>query len=352
MSALRGLVLIALLAGAAHAQVSTGGGAAGGGMGGGMGGGATQAGPPAITALATGTRQGAPVALVGRADGRVGWARLDLSDPSGPVADDEVGRLPGAVVAAAVAPDGAGWALDDAGGLHRVAPDSGPVRVAAHAGGAQALALSPDGALVATAGNDGAVRVWAVGEGAEQVAALEGHEGPVAALCWTDEGLWSAGWDGQVRAWSVKGKRVDGRGRPTRVSARELCALIPAADGRLVAGGFDGALTLVDPGKRKTTAWPERPNPEMVRALAASPDGTRALAVLPGEAAVVLFTPDDPTAPLRWVVGPTDGRPPSAVAFTPDGRAALVGRFDGSLRRVTLPEPAGDAARRVQGGRS
>lgn len=344
------LGLCALLAGAAQGQISTGGGGMGGGMG---GGGAHGAGPPAVTALATGRHDGAEVAVVGRADGRVGWARLDLETEAGPVPEDDAGRLPGAVIAVAVAPDGAAWALDDAGGLYRVAPGVDPVQVAAHEGGAQALALAPDGALAATAGNDGVVRVWATGPDSlrDQVAELKGHEGPVAALCWTDAGLWSAGWDGEVRAWSVKGRRIDGRGRPTRVSARELCAIAAGSDGLLVTGGFDGALTLVDPGKRKTTTWPERPNPEMVRALVTAPDGSRALALLPGEAAVVLLLPDDPAAALRWVVSPTDGRPPSAVAFTPDGLGALVGRYDGSLRRLKLPEPPAGEARKSLGGR-
>lgn len=345
-----GLALGAVLAGAARAQVSTGGG-----MGGGMGGGGAHgAGPAAVMALATGTRGDAAVAVVGRADGRVGWARLDLETDAGPVPEDEAGRLPGAVVAVAVAPDGAAWALDDAGGLYRVAAGGEPAQVAVHAGGAQALALAPAGALAATAGNDGVVRVWGIAADSlrDQVAELKGHEGPVAALCWIEAGLWSAGWDGEVRAWSVRGRRIDGRGRPTRVSPRELCALVAARDGLLVAGGFDGALTLVDASKRKTTTWPERPNPEMVRALVASPDGARALALLPGESAVVLFAPDDPASTLRWVVSPTDGRPPSAVAFTPDGRGALVGRYDGSLRRIALPElAAAGGARKQQGGR-
>lgn len=368
------LALLALLAGPARAQVSTGGAGVGGGMG---GGGSDGAGPPAVTALATGLaptgqrgdgqRGGGPqappvappvalpVALVGRADGRLSWARLDLEDDRGPLPEDEAGRLPGTVVGVAVAPDGAGWALDDAGGLYRLARGGEPTLVATHPGGAQALALAPDGRLAATGGNDGVVRVWGAEADSlrDEVAALDGHQGPVAALCWTEAGLWSAGWDGEVRAWSARGRRLSPRGRPTRASARELCALAPGPDGLLLAGGFDGALSLVDPGKRKSSTWPERPNPELVRALATSSDRARALAVLPGEGAVVLFAPGDPAVALRWVVTPSDGRPPSAAAFTPDGRAALVGRFDGSLRRVPLPAPPADGAQRSgRGGRS
>ncbi|MCO5165585.1 MAG: hypothetical protein M9894_04345 [Planctomycetes bacterium] len=342
----RALVLLALTAGLASAQER---GVTGGGFGGGLGGAsdASGSGPPAVTALAARQVGDAPRALVGRADGRLGWVRLETNPPT----DEPAGRLPGAVVAVALAPDGGGFALDDRGGLFRVAPGGEPTEVARHAGGAQALVLSPDGTLAATGGNDGVLRVWGAGPEAlrDQVAAAEGHGGPVAALCWTEGGLFSAGWDGEVRAWAVRGRKVDARGRPTRVSARELTSVVQAAGGALVVGGFDGALTLVDPGKRKATAWPERPNPEMVRGLVASPDGARALAVLPGEAAVVLLTTNDPAAPLRWVVSPTDGTPPSAVVFTPDGLEALVGRFDGSLRRVRLPAPP--AAPSTRGGR-
>lgn len=345
----RALVLVALTALTAGLAAAQERGVTGGGFGGGMGGAsdASGSGPPAVTALAARQVGDTPRALVGRADGRLGWVRLETNPPT----DEPAGRLPGAVVAVALAPDGGGFALDDAGGLFRVSPGGEPTEVARHPGGAQALVLSPDGALAATGGNDGVLRLWSAGPEAlrDQVAAADGHTGPIAALCWTDGGLFSAGWDGEVRSWTVRGRKVDARGRPTKVSPRELTSLAPAPGGALVVGGFDGALTLVDPGKRKASAWPERPNPEMIRGLVASPDATRALAVLPGEASVVLLTANDPTSTLRWVVSPTDGKPPSAVVFLPDGLEALVGRFDGSLRRVRLPDPP--AAPSTRGGR-
>lgn len=336
MSARVALVLAALLAGRAAAQgpVITSG--AGAGSSGGVG---APTGASAVTALAplASTEPDAPLALAGRADGVVMWLRLDGDQ----VGTEDAGELPGAVVAVAVAQDGAGWALDDGGALARVTrgvPEASIV--ARHAGGAMGLALSPDGTLAATSGSDGTLRVWSTSDGAE-VAALEGHEGAVGAVVWGETGPWSVGWDGTLRGWTARGRRFEARPRTIPIGSRELCAVALASDGTLVVAGYEGALLLVDASKKKVSALPERGNPELVRALAASPDGARLLAVLPGECGVVLVELRDPTAPLRWIVTVADGKPPSSACFTRDGQHALVGRYDGSVRRAALPAPAG-----------
>jgi hypothetical protein len=350
-------VSLALLAGArsASAQVSTpgGGGPGNGGTAGGLyGNDGASAGRAAILSLAT--RASGPevdadvVGLCGRADGKVFWVRGLTGGAE--LAQEEAGQLTGGVLGVALIAQDAGWALDDMGALARLVHGSDLQVVARHPGGAQALALAPDAGHVATAGNDGVIRVWDTA--GAQVAELEGHEGPVSALAWTEAGLWSAGWDGTVRAWSAKNRRFKADGRPTQVGPRELCAVAAGKGGAVVAGGFEGSILLVDTAKRRTSAWPARPNPELVRGLVASPDGTRALAVLPGECSVVLLTLTEQAAPLRWVQTLADGKPPSTVAWLPDGKTFLVGRFDGTLRGTQVPDVAAapGAPRRAAAG--
>lgn len=325
-----------------------GGGPGSNGAGGLYGSDGASAGRAAILSLSTRASDGDVVGLCGRADGKVLWLRGLTGDAE--LVQEEAGQLPGGVLGVALIAQDAGWAMDDMGALARVTRGSDLRVVARHAGGAQALALAPDAGHVASAGNDGVIRIW--DPAGAQVAELEGHEGPVSALAWTDAGLFSAGWDGTVRAWSAKNRRFKADGRPTQLGPRELCAIAAGKDGAVVTGGFEGSILLVDPARRKMSPWPARPNPELVRGLVASPDGTRVLAVIPGECAVVLLTLADQAAPLRWVQTLSDGKPPSTVAWLPDGKTALIGRFDGTLRGALVPELAAapDAPRRAPPG--
>ena len=70
--------------------------------------------------------------------------------------------------------------------------------------GAADVAVSPDGSLVAVGLVDGVLLVHRASDGAV-VAHLHGHEGRVAALAFSADGLWlaSGGWDGVVRFWST-----------------------------------------------------------------------------------------------------------------------------------------------------
>jgi WD40 repeat protein len=58
----------------------------------------------------------------------------------------------------------------------------------------RSVAFSPDGT---------AAKIWSVADG-RLLGALEGHAGPVNALCWTDDGrVVSGSPDGTVRVWDA-----------------------------------------------------------------------------------------------------------------------------------------------------
>lgn len=286
------------------------------------------AGPPVVGAAAAPAGAGF-VAVTVQLDGRVvRWK--DGAD----LASEPAGKLEGAGQAVAWSAAGP-FALDDAGAVYRV-DGAEPARLARHEGGA--LALAATASLLITGGCDGAIRLWSAQDGAPR-GVLEGHQGPVAGLALAGDDLWSAGWDGTLRCWdlpeqkagtSARGKP---KGKPIALGTRELTSLAAAPDGALlIAGGHDGGLHLVDAKRRRATALPPRPHGEWVRAVAISPDGARAVAVLGAESALLHL---DPAQPGR-AVPVVDPRVPSVAVFAHDGRL-LGGRFDGSFGPVSPP---------------
>ena len=297
--------------------------------------------PPAITALAV--APDVPLVLVGAADGSLRRGSLGNSDL--PLAPPEpVGKLPGAVIGLAVGPGGLTVAVSDAGHLALLGPtDAAPRLLGRHEAGALAVALSPDGARAAVAGCEGKIAIWDLA-GAKQAFLLSGHEGPVAALAFSRERLWSAGWDGTVRAWKLNGKSGKQTGKWT-LGGRELSALAVTPLGlaedeeRVLVASCDGGLAWLEPGAKKISPrpLPGREHAEWVRAAAFSPRGKRAVAVASAESLLLLLDPQ-----RGQVAALEQQRAPSAAAFTPDGAALLIGRFDGSLERLPLPAEGRD----------
>lgn len=71
-----------------------------------------------------------------------------------------------------------------------------------HDGWISDVMFSPDGAQIASTGYDGTLRIWDTASG-DPVAVLEGHVGAVLALDWHNEwSLVTAGQDGSLRGWS------------------------------------------------------------------------------------------------------------------------------------------------------
>lgn len=284
--------------------------------------------PPApVTCLATDGEH--PRAISGRADGRV--VLHDLAQAT----EVELGKLPGVVVGVVCGADGAVLALDDQGHLVLFPQGGEPRELGRHEPGALALAVSPDGETAATAGSDGWIRTWSVREGRE-LERWEAHEGPVAALAWGPERLWSAGWDRALRAWKVSSSgKGHAKGR-WPAGPRELTALAVGPQGRRVLTAcWDGSVQVwaVKGRKATPTALHERAYAEFVRTLALDAAGARGVAVAPAEKLLLLFDPAQPAAPLRTL---TQVPEPSAAVFVPGEDALLVGTFDGHVERVNL----------------
>ena len=309
------------------------------------------------------------LAITGARDGQL---KVWTVSPDGALSVEDVGALPGAVVAvrwsqAARASTWSGrpafFALDDGGHVARVT--DGVTLIGRDSSGAQDLALVPGGPgglggveadeLLATAGTDGAIRFWAVvssaGVASEPVGVLEGHTGPVAALAFTPPDrksqLWSGGWDKTLRGWRLKlsgkpgARRVSGRDDDTAGGERELTALAASPGGAaLLSASFDGALRLWSLGRKGATptVLPQRPYQEWVRQLTFSSDGRRAVAVAPAEALLLVV---DLAEPTRAQALPQGTLIPAAAAFLPWGDL-LVARFDGQLGQVELAPAASE----------
>ena len=64
------------------------------------------------------------------------------------------------------------------------------------------IAVSPDGRWIAASGHDD-VFVWRAADGAMLARLPDLHEERVATVAFSDDHLFTAGWDGQLRRWSV-----------------------------------------------------------------------------------------------------------------------------------------------------
>ncbi len=167
------------------------------------------------------------------------------------------------------------------------------------------------------------------------LATLRGHEVGVAALAYLPDGttLVSAGWDGTVRAWALKGDsppEIMGRIR-TRVSWAVF-----SRDGKMLAwGSADGAVGIWDVSRHAELASVKAHN-GAVRGLAFSPD-SRWLASGAQDQVVKVWdvSTGELRGPAQQFVNPPSVATRVALAFSPDGQL-LARSYYGTIQVYAL----------------
>lgn len=117
---------------------------------------------------------------------------------------------------------------------------------------AEALVFAVDGDLLAVGERNGSVRVWSMVDGGEQIA-FAGHEGPVAALAFSQVGeLASVGGDGRLVVWDLSaGGQVK---EFTAPSGAALRAVAFSNNGRHLAAGTADAEIVLWTGRQRVAA--------------------------------------------------------------------------------------------------
>ena len=251
--------------------------------------------------------------------------------------DDSVAvgsRHEGAVLAAALSPDGGRLATGCRDGSARIAAvgedaAGGPaVELTGHDAEVWRVAWSPDGGQVATASADKTARIWDAATGRE-VLRIDGHRAAVYGVEFSRDGavLATSGADKTARLWDVA------TGMETARFAGH--------------GGTVHSVTLADDGRRAVTAsqdgtvriW-DVARGEAVRTLSGHGDWVFHAALAPDGARIASASKDGTVRLWRTDDGRLQAtlRHPfrvNSAAFTADGRHVLTASHDGVLRMFT-----------------
>jgi small GTP-binding protein len=212
-----------------------------------------------------------------------------------------------------------------------------------HIGPTRGVAFSPDGQLAFTGDKCGVIRIWDVPTG-DCLRVFEGHTDSIWAAAWSPDGrlVLSGADDRTLRLWEVES------GRCLRVfddgASRIRCVAWSPRGDRVLSGGLDNCVRIwnIESGRcdvlkgHSNTVWSVACSPRGQFALSGSEDDSLRLWDLKSGRCLHVLQQQSQTADhwnphLRTVF---------AVAFSPDGRRALSGSGDGSLRLWQL-EPAG-----------
>jgi WD40 repeat protein/mono/diheme cytochrome c family protein len=199
-------------------------------------------------------------------------------------------------------------------------------------------ALSPDGTILATTGYDRRIELWNPATG-ESLRTLLGHNGAIFDLEFSPDGtiLASASADATIKLWQTSsGARLDTLGQPLK----EQIVVKFSPDGRfVVGGGLDNRIRVWQVVSREKP----RINPlrfariaheGAVIQLAFTPDGSRLVSIADDQTSKLWETSE--FSELAALPEQPDVTP--ALAIARDGQSFLVGRSDGTLERVSLPD--------------
>lgn len=214
------------------------------------------------------------------------------------------------------------WSLEGSGSVSFLQGHQRPIT---------ALAWSEDGAWLATGSNDLTIRLWRPAEPTTAPRLLHGLDGQPRALAFSPDGRWlaAAGDDQQLRLWELLALDQP----PTRLGEVQgaLLTLSWSPDSRVVAvGGASGHLFLWEAATATPARDPLSGHEGAVNSVSFSPDGQ-----------LLLSGSDDRTLRLwRWQQGL--GAPVvllghqaavNEVAFHPDGQRLFSCCRDGTLRQ-------------------
>lgn len=201
---------------------------------------------------------------------------------------------------------------------------------------------SPDGRFLATGSYDHAIILWDASTGKE-VRRFPGHNGAIYDLAFSPDGkvLASASGDATVKLWRVdSGERLDTLSQPLK----EQFAVAFSPDGKqVVAGGADNRIRVwkllsIDAPQINPVLYARFAHEGAVTQLGFTPDG-KSLITVGEERAIKVWETARYTETYLLEDQPDVM---AALAMTPDNASFAVGRMDGSLSILPLPERAQD----------
>jgi WD40 repeat protein len=268
------------------------------------------------------------------------------------------------------------WTLDQ--------PSAAPLTLAGHSGPLSSVAFRPDGKYLASAGGDQVVKLWRLESGTgKEAQSFRGHRDWVSSVAFSRDGYYvvSASVDKTVKVWEVTSKELpllaehtgsvgavavspDGKRIASGASDRLIklwdretgeevlslpghtqgvVALAWAPDGKtLVSSGADRTIRRWDVAAGKEL--PQQENHQLnfnnllnpPPRLQVTPDGKRLLAWIPGSERYTTLAMYDLASGKELLRFNDTGRNVTAVVFTRDGKWALTGARDGSLRAYNM----------------
>ena len=196
-----------------------------------------------------------------------------------------------------------------------------------HTGLIWAVALTPDGRHIVSASADRTVRVWDF-EAGNELRVLHGHSKAVLAVAITPDGrrAISGSIDTTVRVWDLaSGAMV----RVLKGHTEAVNAVVVTSDGRrIISGSSDKTVRMWDlEGGKQMECLEIREGSGWVQGIALIPGDRRLL--VRSERLLILFGLDR-SGPARSWDGAT--RAITSLAVTADGRRAISGSFDATLK--------------------